>query len=52
MPRFVYMCVATVLQVSLLAMPGPPVYGRIQDGSADVCWSPDSEWPVPCNDED
>ncbi len=27
------------------------VMQRLQDGSADVCWSPDHEWPVPCNEE-
>ena len=34
-----------------LGMTLPATPQRIQDGAADVCWSPDYEWPVPCDDE-
>ncbi len=48
MSRFVGICAAVVLLVS-----GPGyLLSRIQDGTADLCWSPDHEWPVPCDDED
>jgi hypothetical protein len=28
---------------------GPPVDGRVHDGG--VCWDPDVEFPVPCDDD-
>jgi hypothetical protein len=30
---------------------GGALPGRIQDGSADVCWATDVEFPVPCDEE-
>jgi hypothetical protein len=51
MMRVVYICAL------VLVLGGPPIAGpdtafRIQDGDADLCWSPDYEWPVPCDDEE
>jgi hypothetical protein len=48
MLRFVGICAAAFV----LALGPVPLLARIQDGSADVCWEPDLEWPVPCDDED
>ena len=48
MVRFLCLCVAAA---QLVAGPAP-LLARIQDGSADLCWTPDHEWPVPCDDED
>jgi hypothetical protein len=47
--RFAVLCVALALTTALAVS---PAWARIQDGSADVCWSPDNEFPVPCNDDD
>ncbi len=46
--RFVCLSAAFVI----LVWGVDPLAARIQDGSADVCWEPDHEWPVPCEDED
>lgn len=48
MLRLVRICAALIF----LASGAVPVPARIQDGSADVCWEPDYEWPVPCDDEE
>jgi hypothetical protein len=42
--------------VEMVAMPigadaGLILIGRIQDGSADVCWATDAEFPVPCDED-
>ena len=47
--RFAMLCAVLAL-TGLLAV--SPALARIQDGSADVCWSPDNEFPVPCNDDE
>lgn len=52
MSRYVRLYAAGFLLVAFSAGAQPPTVARIQDGSADVCWSPDIEWPVPCDDED
>lgn len=46
MLRLLRLCAA----MALLAAGSSTLLARIQDGSADLCWSPDNEWPVPCDD--
>jgi len=41
---------AVMLMCAVVAVTAPP--HRIQDGSADVCWDPDMEFPVPCEDDE
>jgi hypothetical protein len=48
MSRFVCLSAAVVILVCGVGS----LQARIQDGSADVCWEPDHEWPVPCDDEE
>lgn len=50
----VVMLAAVVVAVVLApagAGAGGALPGRIQDGSADVCWATDVEFPVPCDEE-
>jgi hypothetical protein len=54
-PPVVMLAVAVAIAV-LVAMPpgaeaGLTLIGRIQDGSADVCWATDAEFPVPCDED-
>jgi hypothetical protein len=57
MRLFVLLLVVLALGVApLVAMPpgaeaGLTLIGRIQDGSADVCWATDAEFPVPCDED-
>jgi hypothetical protein len=47
MSRFVGIYMAAFM----LAFGPVPLPARVQDESSDLCWSPDHEWPVPCDDE-
>jgi hypothetical protein len=43
--------VMTQLPVAAGNAAGPPVGARVQDGGG-ICWVPDVEFPVPCDDDD
>ena len=51
MSRIFSLCAVGILMAAFPAVTGSSIIARIQDGSADVCWSPDNEWPVPCDEE-
>jgi hypothetical protein len=51
MSRIFSLCAVGILMAAFPAVAGSSIIARIQDGSADVCWSPDNEWPVPCDEE-
>jgi hypothetical protein len=54
-PPVVMLAVAVAIAVLVVAPLGAEagliLIGRIQDGSADVCWATDAEFPVPCDED-
>lgn len=39
------------LLAGLLGLAGPAA-AELPDGSADLCWVPDCEFPVPCDEDE
>lgn len=52
MLRVIRICAAMALFAGVAVFVAWPAHARIQDGSADICWSPDNEFPVPCDEDE
>jgi hypothetical protein len=48
----VVLALTVLALVPATAVLSVPAEASLQDGSADVCWSPDAEFPVPCDEDE